>query len=122
MNPKTKDVVRTEILKLLAIGILYPIADSKWASLVHCVPKKGDTTIVLNDKNELIPQRIIIGYRMCIDYMKLNKATRKDHYLLSFIDQMLESLSKNVAPRLRGPERPVLQPRDKVFLNTELLI
>ena len=70
--------MRTEILKLLAAVIIYPIADSKWVSPVHCVPKKGGTTVVPNDKNELIPQRIIIGYRMCIDYRKLNKATRKD--------------------------------------------
>ena len=52
-------------------------------------------TVVPNDKNELIPQRIIVGYRMCIDYRKLNKATRKDHYPLPFIDQILERLSKN---------------------------
>src|ERR1044072_5205895 len=90
-----KDVVRTEVLKLLAACIIYPIADSKWVSPVHCVPKKGGMTVVPNDKNELIPQRTIIGYRMCIDYRKLNKATRKDHYPLPFIDQMLERLSKN---------------------------
>src|SRR3954467_8615693 len=90
-----KDVVRTEVLKLLAAGIIYSIADSRWVSLVHCVPKKGGMTVVPNDKNELIPQRVVIGYRMCIDYWKLNNATRKDHYPLPFIDQMLESLSKN---------------------------
>ena len=67
LNPKMMDVVRTEILKLLAAGIIYPIADSKWVSPVHCVPKKGGTTVVPNDKNEQIPQRIIIVYRMCID-------------------------------------------------------
>src|SRR4051812_9042611 len=95
LNPKMKNVVRTEVLKLLAAGIIYPIADSKWVSPVHCVPKKGGMTVVPNDKNELIPKRIIIGYRMCIDYRKLNKATRKDHYPLPFTDQMLERLSKN---------------------------
>src|SRR3954468_17112807 len=73
LNPKMKDMVRTEVLKLLAEGIIYPIADNKWVSLVHCVPKKGGVTFVPNDKNELIPQRIVIGYRMCIDYSKLNK-------------------------------------------------
>ena len=52
-------------------------------------------TVVPNDKNELIPQQTIIRYRMCIDFRKLNKATRKDHYPLLFIDQMLERLSKN---------------------------
>src|SRR3954469_14485069 len=95
LNPKMKDVVRREVLKLLAAGIIYPIADSKWVSPAHCVPKKGGMTIVPTDKNELIPQRTIIRYRMCIDFRKLNKATRKDHYPLPFIDQMLERLSKN---------------------------
>ena len=90
-----KEVVRTEISKLLEAGIIYPIAHSRWVSLVHCVPKKGGITIVPNDKNELIPQRIITSYRMVIDFRKLNKATRKDHYPLPFIDQMLERLSKH---------------------------
>ena len=90
-----KEVVRTEILKLLEVGIIYPIADSRWVSPVHCVPKKGGITVVPNDKNELIPQRIVIGYRMVIDFRKVNKATRKDHYPLPFIDQMLERLSKH---------------------------
>ena len=63
-------------------------------SYVHCVPKKGSFTIVPNENNELIPTRTIIGYRMCIDFRKLNKETRKDHYPLPFIDQMLERLSK----------------------------
>ena len=95
LNPKMKEVVRTEILKLLEAGIIYPIADSRWVSLVHCVPKKGGITIVPNDKNELIPQRIVTGCRMVIDFRKLNKATRKDHYPLPFIDQMLERSSKH---------------------------
>ena len=90
-----KEVVRNEILKLLEAGIIYPIADSQWVSPVHCVPKKGGITVVTNDKNELIPQRIIIGYRMVIDFRKLNKDTRKDHYPLPFIDQMLERLSEH---------------------------
>ena len=94
LNPKMKEVVRNEILKLLEAGIIYPIADSQWVSHVHCIPKKGGITVVPNDKNELIPQRIVTGYRMVIDFRKLNEATRKDHYPLPFIDQMLEILSK----------------------------
>ena len=77
LNPKMKEVVRKEILKLLEAGIIYPVADSQWVSPVHCVPKKGGVTIVPNDKDELIPQRIVIGYRMVIDFRKLNKATKK---------------------------------------------
>ena len=72
---KMKEVVRNEILKLLEAGIIYPIADSRWISPVHCVPKKGGITVVPNDKNELIPQRIVTGYRMVIDFRKSNKAT-----------------------------------------------
>ena len=63
LNLKFKEVVRTEILKLLEAGIIYPIDDSRWVSLVHCVPKKGDITVVPNDRNELIPQRIVTGYK-----------------------------------------------------------
>ena len=82
-------------IKLLEAGIIYPIAYSRWVSLVHCVPKKGGITVVPHDKSELIPQRIVTCYRMEIDFRKLNKATRKDHYPLPFIDQMLERLSKH---------------------------
>ena len=93
--PKMKEVVRNEVLRLLEAGIIYPIADSRWVSPVHCVPKKGGMTVVPNDNDELIPQRVVVGYRMCIDYRKVNKVTKKDHYPLPFIDQMLERLSKN---------------------------
>ncbi|KAK1605528.1 hypothetical protein QYE76_029201 [Lolium multiflorum] len=93
--PKMKEVVRNEVLKLLDAGIIYPIADSRWVSPVHCVPKKGGMTVVPNDNDELIPQRVVVGYRMCIDFRKFNKVTKKDHYPLPFIDQMLERLSKN---------------------------
>ena len=79
LNLKMKEVVRTEILKLLEASIIYPIADSRWVGPIHCVPKKGGITVVPNDKNELIPQRIVTCYRMVIDFRKLNKATRKDH-------------------------------------------
>ena len=59
------------------------------------VPKKGGITVVPNDKDEFIPPRIVTGYRMVIDFRKLNKATKMDHYPLPFIDQMLERLSKH---------------------------
>ncbi|GJW29582.1 reverse transcriptase domain-containing protein [Tanacetum coccineum] len=64
--------------------------DSPWSSPVHCVPKKGGMTVVQNDDNELIPTRLVTGWRVCIDYRKLNDATRKDHFPLPFMDQMLE--------------------------------
>ena len=58
-------------MKLLEAAIIYPIADSRWVSPIHCVPKKGGITVVPNDKNELIPQRIVTGYRMVINFRKV---------------------------------------------------
>jgi hypothetical protein len=72
-----KEVVRNEVLKLLDAGIIYPIADSRWFSHVHCVPNKGGITVVPNENNELIPQRVVVGYRMCIDFRKATKLLRK---------------------------------------------
>nr|GEY41708.1 reverse transcriptase domain-containing protein [Tanacetum cinerariifolium] len=66
-----------------------------WVSLVRCVPKKGGMTVIKNDKNELVPTRLVTGWRVCIDYRKLNEATRKDHFPLPFMDQMLERLAGN---------------------------
>jgi hypothetical protein len=88
------EVVKKEVIKLIEVCIIYPIADSKWVSHEHCVRNKGGVTIVANVENEVIPQRTIIGYIMYIDYMKLNKGTCKDHYPLLFINQMHEILSK----------------------------
>ncbi|KAL9266860.1 Retrovirus-related Pol polyprotein from transposon 17.6-like protein, partial [Drosera capensis] len=85
--------VKNEVIKLLDAGIIYPISDSTWVSPVQVVPKKGGMTVVKNEKNELIPTRTVTGWRVCIDYRKLNDATRKDHFPLPFIDQMLDRLA-----------------------------
>ena len=58
LNPKMKEVVRNEILKLLEAGIICAIADSKWVSHVHCVPKKGGITVVHNDKMSLFHKEL----------------------------------------------------------------
>ncbi|KAK1627608.1 hypothetical protein QYE76_001923 [Lolium multiflorum] len=70
---------------------LSDIEEERWVSPVHCVPKKGGITVVPNDNDELIPQRVVVGYRMCIDFRKVNKVTKKDHYPLPFIDQICMS-------------------------------
>ena len=75
-----KEVVKAEVIKLLDAGIIYPISDSSWVSLVQVVPKKGGMAVVANEKNELIPTRTVTGWRVCIDYRKLNDATRKDNF------------------------------------------
>nr|KYP33667.1 Retrovirus-related Pol polyprotein from transposon 17.6 [Cajanus cajan] len=98
LNPIMKEVVRKEVIKLLEAGMIYPISDSAWVSPVQVVPKKGGMTVVMNDKNELIPTRTVTGWRMCIDYRKLNQATRNDHFPLPFMDQMLERLAAFTCP------------------------
>ena len=60
--------------KLLDGGFIYPISDSEWVSPLVFVPKK-------NGK-----------WRICVDYRELNKATKKDHFPLPFIDQVLDGL------------------------------
>ena len=72
-----KEVVRKVILELFEAGIIYHVADSDWVSPVHCVPKKGGITIVPDDKDELIPQRVITGFRMVIDFHNEIKLLRK---------------------------------------------
>nr|GFA45801.1 DNA-directed DNA polymerase [Tanacetum cinerariifolium] len=59
------------------------------------MPKKGGMTVVANENNELIPTRLVTSWRVCIDYRKLNDVTRKDHFPLPFMDQMLERLAEN---------------------------
>ena len=86
-------MAKKEGAKLLDVRIIYPISDSKWVRLMQVVPKKGGVTVVKNEKNELIPTRMMTGWGMCIDYRKLNSATRKDHFPFSFIDLMLERLA-----------------------------
>nr|GEV86877.1 reverse transcriptase domain-containing protein [Tanacetum cinerariifolium] len=92
VNPKIHDVIKQEVIELLEAGLIYPISDSPWVSPVHCVPKKGGFTVVENEDNELIPTHLVTGWGVCIDYRKLNEATRKDHFPLPFMDQMLERL------------------------------
>ena len=68
INPSLREIVKTELQKLLDAGFIYPISDSKWVSPLVIVPKKGGK------------------WRICVDYRELNKATKKDHFPLPFID------------------------------------
>nr|GFC79274.1 reverse transcriptase domain-containing protein [Tanacetum cinerariifolium] len=95
VNPKIHDVIKKEVEKLLDAGLIYPISDNPWVSLIHCVLKKGGMTVIKNDEKELVPTRLVTSWRVCIDYKKLNEATRKDHFPPPFMDQMLERLARN---------------------------
>ncbi|GJT64846.1 reverse transcriptase domain-containing protein [Tanacetum coccineum] len=78
-----------EVEKLLDAGLIYPISDSPWVSPVHCVPKKGGMTVVTNEENELVPTRLVTGWRVCIDYRK----------------SRIEGLKKNFGRRTVGENR-----------------
>ena len=67
-----KEVLKKEIIKWLNAGIIYPRLGSSWVSPLQCVPKIGGVTVVANKKNEVIPTRTVVGWRVCIDYRKLN--------------------------------------------------
>ncbi|RDX93698.1 Retrovirus-related Pol polyprotein, partial [Mucuna pruriens] len=88
LNPTILVVVKKEVTKVLAAGIIYPISDSQWVSPMQVVPKKSGMT-----QDELVLTRIQNSWRVYIDYRRLNQATRKDHFPLSFINQILEKLS-----------------------------
>ena len=93
LNPVMKEVVRKKVHKRLNAGFIYAKSYSSWVSPVHVVPKKGGFTVIRNEKNELIPTRNVTRWRVCIDYRKLNTSTRKDHFPMPFIDQMLDRLA-----------------------------
>ena len=93
LNPTMKEVVWTKVLKLLDMGIIYPVVDSKWVSPTQVVLKKSGITVIKNENNELIPTRVTTGWCLCIDYRKLNAVTKKDHFPLPFLDQVLERVA-----------------------------
>nr|GEU95405.1 reverse transcriptase domain-containing protein [Tanacetum cinerariifolium] len=100
LNPNMQEVVKKEIVKLLDSSIIYPITDNPWVSPIHCVTKKGGITVV-----RLVPTRTVTGWRVCIDYRKLNEATAKDHFPLSFMDQIRPSCPKLGKISLHGQRR-----------------
>ena len=59
LNPSMKEVIRKEVLKWLDTGVIYPISDNTWVSPIQVVPKKGETTVIINEKNELLSTRTV---------------------------------------------------------------
>lgn len=87
-----EDVVKKEIIKWLDARIFHPIFDSMWVSHIQYVPKKSGMVVIENENIELIPARTLTGWRICMDYRKLNETMKKDHFPLPFMDQMLDRL------------------------------
>ena len=93
VKPHNEGSCEKEVLKWVYAGFIYAISNSPWVSPVQCVPKMGGMTVVRNEKNELLSNRTITGWRVCFDYRKLNKASGKNHYPLLFLDQILDRLA-----------------------------
>ena len=92
LNSMMKEQVWKEVVKLLESGMIYAIFDSSWVSPIQVVSKKSGITMIKKDKYELIPTRTVTIWKMCIDYDLFNKETWNYHFLLPFMDQMIERL------------------------------
>ncbi|XP_076896382.1 uncharacterized protein LOC143549361 [Bidens hawaiensis] len=103
-----QEVVKKEFLKLTVAGMIYHIFNSQWVSPTQVVPKKRGMTVVMNEKNKLIPSRMVTGWRVCIDYLKLNDTTQKDHFSLPFIDRILEGLVGRVSQSVQVVEEKLV--------------
>ncbi|CAN6462743.1 unnamed protein product [Victoria cruziana] len=95
LNSTMKEVVNKEIIKWLDAGTIFSISDSEWVSPVQVVPNKTGLIMVQNEHGKEVPNRTHFGWRVCIDYKKLNLATRKDHFPLPFLHQVLEQLVRH---------------------------
>nr|GEU89542.1 hypothetical protein [Tanacetum cinerariifolium] len=91
VNLKIHDVIKKEVEKLLDVGLIYQISDSPWVSLVHCVPKKGGSTIVENEENELIPTHLVTRWRTMEVFMDdFSVFGTSFENSLSHLDKMLQ--------------------------------
>ncbi|KAK4382232.1 Retrovirus-related Pol polyprotein from transposon.6 [Sesamum angolense] len=117
LNPPMMEVVKKEILKLLDAGMIFPISDSQWVNPTQVVPKKTGITVVENSVGNLVPTRVQNDWRVCIDYRKLNAATRKDHFPLPFINQMLERILSMIHQGFLENAQPLctLLQKDAIF-------
>lgn len=89
LNPPMVEVVKNEVLKLLDTRVIYPISDNKQVSQVQVVSKKIEITVIENQERESFNQsaeQVESLHRL----LQVECFHKKDHFSLSFIDQMLE--------------------------------
>ncbi|GJR00616.1 reverse transcriptase domain-containing protein [Tanacetum coccineum] len=89
-----------EVLKSHKRAIAWKLSDIKGINPEFCTYKilmeEDYEPTVQHQRRDYIPTiNVPQGLRVCIDYRKLNEATRKDHFPLPFMDQMLERLAGN---------------------------
>ena len=73
--------MKKEIIKWFDAGVIYQSLIVVGYALFQCVLKKGGIIVVPNEKNELIPMRPVTGWRVYMDYRKLNVWTKKTIFL-----------------------------------------
>nr|XP_008386324.2 uncharacterized protein LOC103448840 [Malus domestica] len=66
LNPLMMEVVKKEVIKLLDVGIIYPISDSKWVSPIQVIPKRSGVTVVKNEASELVPTHVQNSWRIAV--------------------------------------------------------
>nr|GEU56766.1 reverse transcriptase domain-containing protein [Tanacetum cinerariifolium] len=92
VNPKIYDVIKQEVLKLLDVGLIYPISDSPWVSPIHYVPKKGGFTAVENEDNELISTRLVTA-NDAVNRNMQNQLTNLTDLMTKFVNANTASTS-----------------------------
>ena len=109
LDLKVWEAMKEEILKWLNAKTIYPISDSQWVSPVHIVLKKAGVTVTMNKKGEEIQTRLLVIWRVCIDNQKLNSATKKDHFPLPLVNQILDGQA--IRPSIRLQSIPMIERR-----------
>nr|GEY21006.1 reverse transcriptase domain-containing protein [Tanacetum cinerariifolium] len=120
VNPKIHDVIKNEVLKILDVGLIYPISDSPWVSPVYCVPKMGGFTVVENEENELILTRLVTGWHVCIDYRPTIPTTTSP-----VVERETEATKDTMHPTNNGSTEDVQPPvvlTESPILNSEPVI